>query len=163
MRAESLHAALLIVVIAGLGLSLYATYETLYPAAQSGCSISSTVSCAKIDQSGHTTTLDIPDYAIGIAGFALLLVLDIALYATWRPDLLKAVVLVSGLGLVAAAYLLYVEVVVIGGLCPVCFSTYVMDGAAFGLSVQLWRMAARADASDDDAESAPEKDRTASG
>ena len=163
MRAESLHAALLIVVIAGLGLSLYATYETFTPSAQAGCTINSKISCATVDQSGHTTTFGIPDWAIGVAGFALLLVLDVALYATWRPELLKAVVLVSGLGLVAAAYLLYVEVVVIGGLCPVCFSTYVVDGAAFGLSLQLWRLSARADASDDDAESAPEKERTASG
>ena len=163
MRAESLHAALLIVVIAGLGLSLYAAYESLNPDSQSGCSIQGTpISCAKIDQSHHTTTFGVQDYDIGIAGFAVLLVLDIALYATWRPELLKAFVVVSGLGLAAALYLLYVEVAVIGGLCPVCFSTYVMDGAAFALSLQLWRMSDRADASDEAAESSPKNEPTAS-
>ena len=138
MRAESVHAALLVVLVAGLGLAVYAAVETLYPAT-GACNINSYVSCAKVATSSHTTTLGVPDWAIGIAGFLVLLALDVPLYRTWRRDLLRAVVVVAGLGLVLAAYFAYVELAVIQALCLVCFSTYAADGVAFALAVWLLR------------------------
>jgi uncharacterized membrane protein len=137
MKAESVHAALLLFVIAGLGLSAFATAETLMPSLQTGCSISPFLSCSAVDRSGHTTTLGVPDWAIGLGGFVVLLALEIPLYLTWRRDLLTGVVVVSGLGLVVSAYLGYVELAVIHALCPVCFSTYLADAAVFGLSLWL--------------------------
>jgi uncharacterized membrane protein len=150
MRAETLHAALLVVLVAGLGLSAFAAYETLNPSVASVCSVSAFVSCSKVDQSGHTTTLGVPDWLIGIGGFVVLLALDVPLYATWRRDLLTAVVAVSGLGLAVAVYLATVELTVIHALCPVCFSTYLLDGAAFGLSLWLLVSSRRADPDDDE-------------
>ncbi|MFI5415390.1 MAG: vitamin K epoxide reductase family protein [Candidatus Lutacidiplasmatales archaeon] len=136
MKAESVHAALLLFVVAGLGLSVFATLETYIPALQNVCSVSPFFSCSAVDRSNHTTTLGVPDWAIGVAGFVVLLVLDIPLYLTWRRDLLQAVVVVSGLGLAASAYFAYVELAIIHAVCPVCFSTYVADAVVFLLS--LW-------------------------
>jgi uncharacterized membrane protein len=147
MKAESVHAAILLFVVAGLGLSVFATAETYFPSLQNGCSISPFLSCSKVDSSGHTTILEVPDWAIGLGGFVLLLGLDIPLYRTWRRDLLKAVVVVSALGLVVSAYLSYVELAIIQALCPVCFSTYVADALVFLLSLWLLRSSR---ASDDD-------------
>jgi uncharacterized membrane protein len=154
VKAESVHAALLLVVIAGLGLSAFATAETYLPSLQNGCSISPFFSCTAVDRSGHTTTLGVPDWAIGLAGFVVLLALEIPLYRTWRRDLLKAVVLVSALGLAVSAYLGYVELAVIHALCPVCFSTYLADAAVFGLS--LWLLASSRPTGDDEPADGPE-------
>jgi len=138
MRAESAHAALLLMIIAGLGLAVFATLETYIPALQSACSVSPFFSCAKVDSSGQTSTLGIPDWSVGVGGFLLLLALDLPLYRTWRRDLLTGVVLVSFLGLVASAYFAYVELAIIHALCPVCFSTYVADGLVFVLALWLF-------------------------
>ena len=75
---------------------------------------------------------------IGIAGFVVLLGLEIPLFRTWRRDLLTGVLAVSGLGLVVAVYLGYVELDIIHALCPICFSTYVVDGLVFLLSLWLF-------------------------
>jgi uncharacterized membrane protein len=161
MRAESVHAALLLVIVAGLGLSAFATYETFFPAAASVCSPTPLISCSKVDQSGHTTTLGVPDWLIGLGGFVALLALEIPLYATWRRDLLTAVVALSGIGLAVAAYLAYVELAVIHALCPVCFSTYAVDGIAFALSLWLFLSSRGAATADDVA--APSSDPEGSG
>lgn len=138
MKAESVHAALLLLVIAGLGLATFAALETVIPALQNSCSVSQFFSCHAVDASGHTTILMVQDWAIGIAGFVVLLALEIPLFRTWRRDLLTGVLAVSGLGVVVAVYLGYVELDIIHALCPICFSTYVVDGLVFLLSLWLF-------------------------
>ncbi|MCI4321875.1 MAG: hypothetical protein L3K05_06180 [Thermoplasmata archaeon] len=139
MRAESAHAALLVVIIVGLGLAVFSAVESLDPWFQGACYVNKVISCGAVDSSGHTTTLHVQDYTIGIAGFLLLLVVDIPLYRTWRLDLLRALVGLSALGLAVGAYFAYVELAIIHALCPVCFSTYVADAAVLVLSFYLLR------------------------
>lgn len=160
MRAESVHAALLVLIIGGLGLAVFAYLETTIPALQHVCSLSPFFSCSKVDQSGYTSTLGIPDYAIGIAGYLALLAIDVPLFVTWRRDLLKGLVVVSGLGVAVAVYLGYVELAIIHALCPVCFSTYLVDGLVFLLSLWLLVSGRRAGEQDD---ATSEKDAAAAG
>jgi uncharacterized membrane protein len=138
MRAETAHAVLLLVVIAGLGLAVFATAETFDLGLRSACSVNPYISCSKVDSSGHTTVGIVPDWAIGVAGFVVLLVLELPLYATWRRDLLAGLVIVSGLGVIASLYFGYVELVVISALCPVCFSTYLANAVVFLLGTWLF-------------------------
>ncbi|MFI5412995.1 MAG: vitamin K epoxide reductase family protein [Candidatus Lutacidiplasmatales archaeon] len=161
MRAESAHAALLLMIIAGLGLAVFATLETYIPALQSACSVNPFLSCSKVDTSGHTTTFGIPDWSVGVGGFLFLLALDIPLYRTWRRDLLTGVVVVSFLGLVTSAYFAYVELAIIHALCPVCFSTYVADGLVFVLALWLFLAGRGSDRPARDSDDAPEKTESA--
>ena len=164
MKAESVHAALLLLVIVGLGLAVFATLETYIPALQNSCQVSAVVSCSKVDTSGHTTTLEIPDWSIGVGGFVVLLGLEIPLYRTWRRDLLTGILVVSGLGIVVSVYLAYVELDVIHALCPVCFSTYLTNGFVFLLSLWLF-LAGRASgpSADGEADDASDDARPAGG
>jgi uncharacterized membrane protein len=149
MRAETAHAVLLLVVVAGLGFAVFAAAETYIPSLRSACSFNVFFSCSKVDNSAYTNTFTIPDWKIGVAGFLLLLALEVPLYLTWRRDLLTGVLVVSGVGVLVALYLGYVELAVIGALCPVCFGTYLLDGVAFLLSTWLfWK--GRGSASTDD-------------
>jgi uncharacterized membrane protein len=160
MRAESVHAALLVLIAAGLGLSAFAAFETYYPPWQRVCSVSKLISCSAVDESGHTKLGSVPDWFIGLAGFVALTALDVRLYSTWRRDLLQAVVALSGIGLVVALYLGYVELAIIHALCPVCFSIYVVDGVVFLMSLWLLRAGQGSDGKDDDAS---EPDRASPG
>lgn len=145
MDARTLHAILPVAIVVGLGFSIFAAYETVYPAAESACSVSAFVSCSKVDQSAYTTTFGIPDYWAGIVGFAAMLAVDIPLLRTWKPRWLHGLLVLSGLGVVAAVYLAYVELVLISALCIICTGAYLSNVVVFAGAFALYRKE-RADA-----------------
>lgn len=125
--ARVLHRLVFAFIVAGLALSLYATAESLDPALQSICTVNAFLSCAAVQRSGLTTLGPVPDWAVGVGGFSLLLLLDVLLIRSYEARWLRAVLVVAALGLVLAAVLTYIELVLIHALCPVCFGTYVAD------------------------------------
>lgn len=145
--ARVLHRLLLAFVVAGLALSVYATAESLDPALQSSCTVNAFLSCAAVQQSGLTTLGPVPDWAVGVGGFVLLLVLDVALLRTYERRWLLAVLAVSAAGLAVAAVLAYIELALIHALCPVCLGTYVADLGVFLLAFAILRLRREATAS----------------
>lgn len=143
MDARTLHAILPVAIVVGLGFSVFAAYETVFPAAQAACSVNGFVSCSKVDESAYTTTFGIPDYWAGIVGFVVMLAIDIPLVRTWKTSWLTALLVLSGLGLVAAVYLAYLELVVIGALCLICTGAYLSNVVVFGVTAALYRQARR--------------------
>lgn len=143
MDARTLHAVLPVAIVVGLGLSIFAAYESIYPAAEAACNVNGFVSCGKVDQSAHTTTFGIQDYWIGIGGFLALLAVDIPLLRTYKPSLLYTLTGLSALGAAAAVYFGYVELVVIGALCLVCLGTYLANAVVLAAALLLVRQARR--------------------
>jgi uncharacterized membrane protein len=139
MRSETLHAILPLVIVAGLAFSLFAAAESVDPALRGFCSVSPFLSCSKVDQSNYTTTLGIPDYAIGIAGFVALFVLDVQAYRRGRGRWLDALTVVSGLGLVLSGYWGYLELGRIHALCIICFGAYLSNVATLTTALLLRR------------------------
>ncbi len=152
MRAESLHAIILLAVVVGLGLAVFALAESVDPALQGACSVNAFFSCHAVDTSGHTTTLGVQDYDWGIGGFLVLLAIDVPLYRSWRPPFLAALGGVSAIGVGLSAYLAYVELVQIDALCPVCLSCYIANVVVLASALALL---VKARSSGADAEEAP--------
>jgi uncharacterized membrane protein len=142
MRAETVHAVLLMGILVGLAFSVFAAYETLNPSIEGVCSVNSYISCQKIDTSGHTSTLGIPDYLWGVGGFLLLLLLDIPLYRTWKRQWLLPVTALSLVGALFSIYFGYIELVVIQGLCLVCLSAYLCNVVVLACAAYLMRLSA---------------------
>ncbi len=132
MRLRTIRS--LIYFAAGLGLivSLFATAEFFDAALSKYCSPSTFISCAAVANSGLTSTLGIPDWTWGVAGFVAILVLA-ALAEAHKKDLRYAYALLAltTAGVALAMYLLYVELVRIGALCPVC-------ATAYGFGILAW-------------------------
>ena len=145
MDARTLHALLPVAIAIGLAFSAYAAYESNTPSAQGSCTVNGFISCQKVDQSGFTTTLGIPDYWIGIGGFLALLAVDVPLLRTYKPVFLNVLVGLSVLGLLASIYFGYVELVQIQAFCLVCFGAYLSNVAVLGIALGLVR-ARRTDA-----------------
>jgi len=127
MRTRTLRS--LVYFVGGLGLiiSLFATAEFFDASLRRICSVSSFLSCSAVDNSGLTSTLGIPDYAWGVGGFAvILLVAGLAERAPQSITRAGVLLAVTTAGIILSAYLLYVEVAEIGALCLVCASAYVM-------------------------------------
>ena len=139
MRSETLQAILPLAIVAGLAFSLFAAAETVDPALRGICSVSPFLSCSKVDQSNYTTTLGIPDYAIGIAGFVVLFALDVQVYRLGRGRWLDALTAFSALGFVLSGYWGYLELGKIGALCLICFGAYLSNVATLAIALLLRR------------------------
>ncbi len=139
MRAATVHTIILLAAFAGLLVSGWAAYESTHPAVQGTCTVNAFVSCAAVDTSGHTTTLGVPDWAIGIGGFVLLIALDIPLYRTWKRPWLLAVTGFAGLGIATSVYFAYIELAIIHAFCLVCFSAYLADAVVLAGALYLIR------------------------
>jgi len=126
MKTRSLWSYLYLTAGLGLIVSIYAGVETFDAGLRSSCTINSYFSCSAVDVSGRTTTLGIPDAAIGIAGFVLILVVG-ALAERRKDDIRRFYVLLffTTFGVAFASYFAYVEVTEIHALCPVCTAAYI--------------------------------------
>jgi uncharacterized membrane protein len=124
---------------AGLGfiVSVFAAAEYFTASLRSACTINQFFSCGTVDRSGLTSTLGVPDYAWGIAGFVLLLIVaGIAEHRASDPRPTYALVGVSTLGVAFSADFLYTQLVRIHALCLVCASA-----EAFGVIVWICAIA----------------------
>jgi uncharacterized membrane protein len=130
----------------GLIAAIYAAAEVYDAALSKACSFNGVVSCSFILESGKTSVLSIPDWAIGVAGFALILTLGV-LAERYRRDPRFTYLLagVTTVGVALSLYFLYVEVFEIGGICPVCVTAYLFGWVAWAGAVGLARKAYRRD------------------
>lgn len=128
----------------GLIASLYAAGEVYDAELSKACSVNGVVSCNLILESGKTTVLGIPDWLVGVVGFIAILVLA-ALAERYRKDprWTYLLALLTTVGVAASLYFLYVEVIEIGGICPVCVSAYAFGwlawAGALGLALRAYR------------------------
>lgn len=126
MKTRTLWTVLYLTAGLGLIASIYAGLETLDTSLRSSCTINSFFSCSAVDASGRTSTLGIPDAAIGIVGFILILAVA-ALAERHSRDLryFYALLFFTTGGVAFASYFAYVELAEIHALCPVCTSAYI--------------------------------------
>lgn len=128
---DKLNKLFLVLAAIGIAISIYHAYDELtsYSSQISTvCNINSHVSCAGVFESGHTSILGVPFYVLGLIWFPLMLVLG--LWFTRGGKESNSVYLLVPLLMIGNAftiYLWYLELVVIGIVCPVCMSLYVIN------------------------------------
>jgi len=126
------------IVLSAIGIvdAVLTAIEYTSPGKVGSCTISKQISCIPIIESGHTSIAGIPFWVAGLIWFPLMLIL--ALYFTkggrWRlrGDVLLPLLIVGDLFTV---YLWYLELGVIGAVCPYCVSLYCVNYALTGLVV----------------------------
>jgi uncharacterized membrane protein len=142
MRTRTLRSVVYFAGGLGLIISLFATAEFFDASLRRICSVSSFLSCSAVDNSGLTSTLGIPDYAWGVGGFVvILLIAGLAERAPRSITWAGALLVVTTAGVALSAYLLYVEVGEIGALCLVCALAYVMGAITWVGAIALARRA----------------------
>ena len=149
VRAETLHAIILLALFVGLGFSIWSAWETTHPQGGQICDVTTGVSCSKVSQSGDTSIYGIPYWSVGIAGFVAMIIVDIPLYVSWRRDLLIVLTVLSILGALATLYLIYQEVAVVHAVCPVCTGAHVSNFAVLVSAALRLRKARRTEADAD--------------
>jgi uncharacterized membrane protein len=135
-----------IYLAAGLGflVALFAAAEFYTASLRNVCSINQFFSCATVDRSGRTTTLGVPDYAWGIGGYVVLLV--VAGLAERAPRDVRPAYALCALATGAVAlsgYFIYVQLAEIHALCVVCATAEGFGAVVWGASIVLVRHTAR--------------------
>jgi uncharacterized membrane protein len=126
---ERLSAVYLVIATAGIGLAIYVTYEYLTLSFNS-CNINQFLSCGGVYQSGYTSLLGIPFYAMGLAWFPAVFIIGLLTSRFGRKTVNSEILLpVLMVGNIFTAYLWYLELVVIHIICPLCVSLYAVNYA----------------------------------
>jgi uncharacterized membrane protein len=138
VKTSSLRGAVYLAAGLGLLVSLFSAAEFYTASLRSVCTINAFVSCSAVDQSGRTSTLEIPDYAWGIAGFVALMI--VAGLAERRPASAApayGLVLLATAGVALSAYFIYVELAEIHALCIVCATAETLGVIVWAASIGL--------------------------
>ncbi|MDG6996135.1 MAG: hypothetical protein JRN52_09430 [Nitrososphaerota archaeon] len=129
--------SVLFILLSAIGVAdaAYTAYE--YATANFGsCTINSYLSCGIVAASGHTSMFGIPFYVLGLVWFPALLILGVIFSRAGRSPL-NAVILLPFLmiGNIFTVYLWYLELGVIGAICPSCVSLYAINYALTAIVV----------------------------
>lgn len=127
-------------VLSGLGIavSIYHAYDELTGSFTS-CSVSSNISCEGVFESGHTSLFGVPFYVLGLVWFPLALFLGVATLQRFssKRELNGSILLPFLLiGCIFTIYLWYLELGVIGVICPVCVSLYIINYVMTAIAVR---------------------------
>ena len=130
-RPIALAVTLIITAVVGFAAAFALTVEKFHlllnPDATLGCDISPLVQCTANLQSWQGSLFGFPNPIIGIAGWAMVLVVAVALLAGARFD--RWFWIVFNLGVVGAmalvVFLIITSIFVLGTLCPWCMVTWV--------------------------------------
>jgi uncharacterized membrane protein len=139
--------AMLLMALAGLGISIYLTVVHYQGAGIAFCSTTGLVNCNLVTSSGNSVLFGTP-IPITIPGMIWFVVSGgmalVALVAIWQnrrePARLRgAHLLWSVLGMAFVLYLVYVEIVVLHTLCEWCTVVHLLTFATFLLALNRWQ------------------------
>jgi uncharacterized membrane protein len=130
---------MILLAIAGLGVSIYLMWGYTVEGAELSCGGSS--GCEEVKNSPYANILGIPLPVLGLASYSVLLVLVIlqVWFAVkseqWTSYTALAIFGISLVGVLYSAYLTYIELYVIYAICRWCVASAVIMAAFFILSI----------------------------
>lgn len=128
---------LLVSILVGLALSVYAALETELLSLQGTCYVNAFFQCGAVAESAYSHIGPIPVWTIGVGGFVVLLGLGILYFRQDEPRWLFWIWTLAAIGLASSVVLLLVEVLLIQAICPVCLASYAADLAVL---LVAWRL-----------------------
>ncbi len=124
----------LALVVIGLALSVYLTYEHYTASATLACSDNGVVNCLQVTTSAQSKVFGIPVALLGLLYFVAML--PACLPAAWRsrsPWLRNGRIAAGIVGIGFVFYLLYAELFTIGKICLYCTGVHVVTVALFAV------------------------------
>ncbi|MCL4403827.1 vitamin K epoxide reductase family protein, partial [Patescibacteria group bacterium] len=88
--------------------------------------------CEVVTTSVYSTLFGVPIALIGALYYLAMFVLSVAALERKRPRLLQPVFALSALGLAVSLVLVFIQLVVIGSICPYCMVSAITTTAVFG-------------------------------
>ncbi len=131
---HNLSKAYFLVSGVGIAIAIYLAYEYLTLNFNS-CNVSQQFSCGGVFQSGYTSLFGIPFFVMGLVWFPLVLAVGLVITRGGKNPLEGEILLpLLMVGNVFTFYLWYLELDVIGIVCPLCVSLYMVNYALTGIA-----------------------------
>ncbi len=135
--------ALMLLSLLGMADSGYLFWKhrrsTLLGTGTGGSNFCQAGGCDLVSQGKYAEVKGIPVAAFGIAGYLALLALSVMAAALGGGSVVGAIIAISGIGVGVSAYLVYLQVAVIGAICSWCVLSAFTMTSIFILSVLLVR------------------------
>ncbi|MBF8279975.1 MAG: conserved rane protein of unknown function [candidate division NC10 bacterium] len=135
--------ALMLLSLLGMADSGYLFWKhrrsTLLTTGTGGSNFCQAGGCDLVSQGKYAEVKGIPVAAFGIAGYLALLALSVMAAALGGGSVVGAIIAISGIGVGVSAYLVYLQVAVIGAICSWCVLSAFTMTSIFILSVLLVR------------------------
>ena len=135
--------ALMLLSLLGIADSGYLFWKhrrsTLLTTGTGGSSFCQAGGCDLVSQGEYAEVRGIPLAGLGLVGYLALLALTLMAAALGGRSLMWGIVGISGIGVVVSAFLVYLQVAVIGAICSWCFLSAFTMTSIFILSVLLVR------------------------
>jgi uncharacterized membrane protein len=135
--------ALMLLSLLGMADSGYLFWKhrrsTLLTTGTGGSNFCQAGGCDLVSQGKYAEVKGIPVAAFGIAGYLALLALSVMAAALGGRSLMWGIVGISGIGVVVSAFLVYLQIAVIGAICSWCVLSAFTMTSIFILSVLLVR------------------------
>ena len=135
--------ALMLLSLLGMADSGYLFWKhrrsTLLTTGTGGSNFCQAGGCDLVSQGEYAEVKGIPVAAFGIAGYLALLALSVMAAALGGRSLMWGIVGISGIGVVVSAFLVYLQIAVIGAICSWCVLSAFTMTSIFILSVLLVR------------------------
>jgi uncharacterized membrane protein len=124
----------MVLAIAGLGASIYLTYEHFTANATLACAANSIVNCAAVTTSAQSKVFGIPVAVLGLVFFvAIIPALTPMAWRSKAPLVRYGRIAASAVGIGFVFYLVYAELFDIGKICEWCSAVHILTIALFGV------------------------------
>jgi uncharacterized membrane protein len=139
ITVDWLYTSLIVLSLAGLGVSLYLMWGYTAAGATLACGGSS--GCETVKNSTYASLLGIPLPTLGVLSYVTFLILVIGqhqaavIYKGWSAHFALAIFGLSLMGVLYSAYLTYIELFVIYAICRWCVASAIIMVAIFLLSI----------------------------
>jgi len=135
---KGLPLALAALSLAGVVVSGYLTWQALItPVGACPLVLSGFFGCSAVLSSQYARIGDMPTALFGLVWFIVAVALSLGIPRNRR--LIVALLAWSVVGLVGVAGLVYIELFIVGAICPFCTAAHLLGLAVFGLAVLLWK------------------------
>jgi uncharacterized membrane protein len=124
----------LVIALAGLGASIYLTYEHFTQNASLACSTNSVVDCLAVTTSPQSIVFGIPVAVLGLVFFVG--IIPLLLPAAWRMNtrlVRNGRLAAVGIGVCFVFYLIYVELFDVKKICEWCTGVHILTVALFAV------------------------------
>jgi uncharacterized membrane protein len=139
MNRTALLVAILVLAFLGIADAWYLAQAALTQTPLI-CGIDVIDGCNTVAQSEYSRLLGIPLGLYGLGFYAATFALAAVALAVPARAVMRLMLLLSGLGLIASVYFLYLQLFVINALCIYCVASFVIAILLFGLIVVFSRM-----------------------
>jgi vitamin-K-epoxide reductase (warfarin-sensitive) len=116
-----------VLALAGMIDSAFSLQRHYAKSASQFCDIGEKFNCDIVNRSEYSGIMGIPVAAIGVLGYAALLLLST--FYRFRPETPLCLLIAAGLGLAFALYLTYIEGFILGTWCILCLSSLAVIAA----------------------------------